>query len=445
MTRRRKIVFAQLAVIAAVPLILSAYAEGPDAGMAGVPGEATCSACHGGGSGTGSVTVTFPNGQSYAPGATQHLVVTITDNKARRWGFQLTARYAGSPSAQAGTFTPGPDGYTQLVCTQTTFRTEQFGNTCSSSSSSLPLQYIEHTPAGTRLGTTGSVTFAFDWTPPATNVGDINIYVAANAANGDGTTGGDTIHTAHYTLTAAPSNLPTITSVVNGAGFQAGIAPGSWVTIYGTNLASSTRTWRPDEIVNGQLPSQLDNVSVTIDGNRASVEYISPTQLNVQAPDDTAAGPVNVVVTDNGVASAAFSATLQQVSPAFFLWSGKYPIATRYPDNVYMGPAGLFSGVTTVPAKPADVITLWATGLGPTSPAMPSGWVVSNANPTVNIPAITVGGVAAQVLGAALSPGSAGLYQINIVVPNVSNGDQPINMQVAGVNSPSGVVLTVQN
>jgi uncharacterized protein (TIGR03437 family) len=441
MTRRRKILLAQLAIIGAVPVILYAYAQGPDAGTAGVPGETTCAACHGGGSGTGNVTVTFPNGQSYTPGVTQHLVVTITDNKARRWGFELTARQASSTTTQAGTFAP-TDGNTQLVCTQSTFRTEQFGNTCPSS---MPLEYIEHTLAGTRLGTTGSVTFAFDWKPPATDVGNINIYVAANAANGDNNTTGDTIHTAHYTLTAAQANLPTITAVVNGAGFQPGIAPGSWVTITGTNLASSTRTWRADEIVNGQLPTQLDNVSVTINGKSASVYYISPAQLNVQAPDDSATGPVNVVVTNNGATSAAFSATLAEVSPACFLWAGKDPVATRYPDNVDVGPAGLFSGVTTTPAKPGDVITLWTTGLGPTNPATPSGWVVSTAAPTVDVPSVTIGGVPAQVLGAAVSPGSAGLYQINIIVPSLPNGDQPIVVQAGGVSSPPGPVLSIQN
>jgi hypothetical protein len=104
MTRRKKILFAQVAVVAAIPIVLYAYAEGPDATLAGVPGENTCAACHGGGCGTGSVTITFSNGMSYTPGVTQHLVVTITDNKARRWGFELTARQAGNTGLQAGTF-----------------------------------------------------------------------------------------------------------------------------------------------------------------------------------------------------------------------------------------------------------------------------------------------------------------------------------------------------
>jgi len=443
MTRRKQISFAQAAVLAAVPIVLYAYAEGPDATVAGVPGESTCAACHGGGSGTGSVTVTFPSGMTYTPGAMQHLVVTITDNKARRWGFELTARQAGNTKLQAGTFAP-TDGNTQLVCTQTTFQTETWGTTCPSS---MPMEYIEHTLAGTRYGTTGSVTFAFDWTPPSTDVGSINFYVAANAANGDGGTGGDTIHTNHYTVTVVQPNLPTVNAVENGASFQPTIiAPGLWVTIKGMNLSASSRTWRPDEIVNGQLPTQLDNVSVAINGNAACVYYISPTQINVLAPDDTATGPVSVVVSNHGTVSSSFTANLQPMAPAFFQWQGtQYAVATHYPDNALVTPAGLYPTLTTTTAKPGDLIILWGTGFGPTNPATPSGQQVTTAAPLVNVPAVTVGGVSAQVIGAAISPGSAGLYQIAITVPDVPNGDEPIVVQSAGFQSPSGVNLPVQH
>ena len=89
---------------------------------------------------------------------------------------------------------------------------------------------------------------------------------------------------------------PTITSVVNGASFLPGIESGSWVTIKGTNLSNTNpgRIWTSSEIVNGNLPTSLDNTSVSIDGNPAFVYYISPTQLNVQAPNDSTTGTVKV-------------------------------------------------------------------------------------------------------------------------------------------------------
>ena len=80
MSRSRRVQLGKIAAaVAVVPVLLYAYAEGPDAGLAGVPGESTCAACHGSAGGSGSVTVTFPAGLTYAPGVKQHLVVTVSD------------------------------------------------------------------------------------------------------------------------------------------------------------------------------------------------------------------------------------------------------------------------------------------------------------------------------------------------------------------------------
>ena len=429
----------------ALPLLLLAYLSGPDAGVSGVPEEDSCTECHTGPSGSGNVTVTFPRGLTYTPGAKQHLVVNIADSAQQRWGFQLTARQANSSGTQAGTFTPGADGYTQLVCTQTNFRSEAFGNACLTNG--MALQYIEHTQIGTRLGTTGGATFEFDWTPPAASVGNLVVYVAALAANGDNTAHGDHTYTARYTLTG-PAGPPAISSggVVNAASYQPGVSAGSWVTIQGSNLAGSTRGWNAGDFVGGALPTQMDGVSVKIDGKPAYVAYISPAQINVQAPADSALGPVPVEVTYNGSTSPAGTAQLQAVSPGFFLWSGIYAVATR-PDFSRVAPAGLFDGVTTVPAKPGETIILWGTGFGATGPTVPPGVLppsnqVSNVSNTVTV---TVGNIAATVVGAALAPGNPGLYQIAVQVPDsVPDGDLAVVAQVSGVQSSSNVLLSVK-
>ena len=242
----------------------------------------------------------------------------------------------------------------------------------------------------------------------------------------------------------APSMLPTITSVVNGASFQPGIQSGSWVTIQGTNLANTNpgRTWRADEIVNGNLPTALDGVSVTIDGKPAFVEYISPGQINVQAPADSATGPVNVVVTNNGQVSSAVPAQLQTYAPAFFVYGGNSVVASHYPDYALIGNPAAVAG--TVAAKPGDVLILWATGLGPTSPATPAGVTVSGTAADATSPSTTVGGVQVPILGAVLTPGDAGLYQVAIQLPaSIPSGSLAIQVSVAGVLSPAGVVLFV--
>ncbi|HXS97447.1 MAG TPA: IPT/TIG domain-containing protein [Candidatus Limnocylindrales bacterium] len=240
---------------------------------------------------------------------------------------------------------------------------------------------------------------------------------------------------------AQPS--PAVTSVVNAAGFQPGVAANSWVTIQGTNLAPQTDDWS-HSIVNGALPTSLDGVSVTIGGKPAYVYYISPGQLNVLAPD-IAAGSTTVTVSTPGGTSTSFASTASVYGPAFFLWPDNQVVATRQ-DYSYAVKAGTFAGATTVAAKPGDVIILWGTGFGPTFPAAPVGVSVpgSGGYSTAAAPTVTIGNTPATVYGAALAPGSAGLYQIAIQVPStLADGNWPIQATIGGVTSPTGVVLSV--
>jgi hypothetical protein len=77
------------------------------------------------------------------------------------------------------------------------------------------------------------------------------------------------------------------------------IQPGSWVSIYGNNLAGPTNVW------NGNFPTSLGAVSVTIDSKPAYLWFVSPTQINLQVPDDATTGPVNAVVTTLGGSASA--------------------------------------------------------------------------------------------------------------------------------------------
>jgi uncharacterized protein (TIGR03437 family) len=108
--------------------------------------------------------------------------------------------------------------------------------------------------------------------------------------------------------------------------------------------------------------------------------------------------------------------------------------------------AGTFVGATTVAAKPGEVLILWATGFGPTMPAAPSGVSVpaSGGYSTAAAPTVTIDNTPATVYGAALAPGSAGLYQIAIQVPTtLADGDWPIQASIGGTLSPTGIVLSV--
>ena len=238
-------------------------------------------------------------------------------------------------------------------------------------------------------------------------------------------------------LATAP---PVVTSVVNGASYQPGIEAGSWVVIKGSNLSITTRPWRNSDFVNGGLPTELDGVSVTLDGKTAFVEYISPTQINVQAPSDAALGAVNVVVTNNGGVSAPAIAQLQAAAPAFFMYLGtNTAIASRLPGYASVGQP-------SAPAMPGDTLVLWGTGFGATNPAVAAGTAVTGAPVAVTAPTVTVGGMAVPVLSALLTLDSAGLYQITIQLPaNVPTGTVGVQASVGGMPSPAGVTIVVGN
>lgn len=243
---------------------------------------------------------------------------------------------------------------------------------------------------------------------------------------------------------ALPPAINTSGGVVNGASFQPGIAPDAWFTITGTNLASKTDTW-VKAIVNGKLPTALDGVSVSVGGEPAYVYYISPTQINAVAPN-LAAGAAQVIVTNSSGISSPASTTVQSARPAFFLWPGGYAVATRQDFSLAVK-NGTF-GTITVPAKPGDVIILWGTGFGPTSPATPVGVEVPSNTTynTANAVSVTVGGKAAMVFGAALAPGYAGLFQVAIQIPaSLADGDYPVIAKVLGVQSPATTLITVKS
>jgi uncharacterized protein (TIGR03437 family) len=256
----------------------------------------------------------------------------------------------------------------------------------------------------------------------------------------------DVDHGEHTPEQSAPQGAShRVFPVVNAASLQPPIVPNSWVTIFGTNLASKTDNWN-NSIVNGKLPASVDGVSVTMNGKAAYVYFISPGQINVLAPD-IVAGPVSVIVTTAAGSSAAFPSTASQYGPAFFDWPNNQPVATRQ-DYSYAAKAGTFSGAATIPAKPGEVIILWETGFGPTSPAAPAGIPVpgDKAYSTATAPAVTINASSAKVFGAALAPGAAGLYQIAIQVPTtLADGDWPIQTTIGGVQSPTGVMLSVHH
>ncbi len=151
--------------------------------------------------------------------------------------------------------------------------------------------------------------------------------------------------------------------------------------------------------------------------------------------------------------TAAASATVAAVSPAFFNWvnnaDGRNPLMALHgggPDLV--GAPGLLPGAEFTPAAPGEVVTLYGTGFGPTEPAIAAGRIPVAAANLTNAVAFTVGGIAVaaqDVLYAGASPCCAGLYQFTVRLPaDVPDGDATVTAVVQGVSTPEGPYLTVR-
>jgi len=260
------------------------------------------------------------------------------------------------------------------------------------------------------------------------------------------TTAGQKVYVNQAASGGSVSSLASLDvgGIVNAASNGPPIAPGSFVSIYGQNLADTATDWSPG-IVNGKLPTSLGGVQVLVNGKNAFISYVQPTQVNVLTPPDSAVGPVEVdVITNHGTVVAM--ANMAGISPALFTYAlqGRfYADALFGSDYAYVAAAGALPGVTSRPAKAGDYILLFATGLGQTNPPYPVGQVLTTAYPVPDLSKVSVliGGQPALVQFAGMT--YAGVFQINIQVPNgVPAGDQPIVLGVAGQASLPAVYLT---
>jgi len=219
--------------------------------------------------------------------------------------------------------------------------------------------------------------------------------------------------------------------VVNGANPKGAIAPNTWITISGPNVAETTRNSGSEDIVNGALPTRLDGVSVTVNGDPAYLSYVSPTQVNVLTATNLATGSAVVQVDNNGLVSATATIQVQALAPAFFLGTDGTHVMANHSDGTAV--------TTKSPAAPDETVWLFGTGFGPTSPATPDGMVITTPLPVVNTPVVTIGGASAQVTSANLT--SAGVYQIAVMVPSsTASGDAQVVAQVNGVTAPVGLL-----
>ena len=270
----------------------------------------------------------------------------------------------------------------------------------------------------------------FNWTPglfTLDTLNDITINPENHYANIH--TSVDPAGSARAQLAPIVSVTPTLAAAIAGNLDKNAttVSPGGLISIFGTNLTKVAVGL--DGWAGRVLPSSLNGTSVTIGGKNAAILYVGPGQINAQVPSDVAAGQQPVVVKNAVGASTALTVTVAPAAPAIFF----APVAAvlKNADFSLVGASN--------PAKAGDVLLVYATGLGATSAALPTGTLVpatTTANTTVPVTA-TIGGKSATVAYAIASPGFAGLYQVAVTVPSGVSGLSEIVLTQGTVNSNS--------
>jgi len=242
----------------------------------------------------------------------------------------------------------------------------------------------------------------------------------------------------------ADLNSPDYSSagIVNAADNKPGpLAPNTLASIYGVRLSYVTAAITSDDIHGGVLPTVLPGtgVSVLVGNIAANIYYVSPNQINFLVPAILVPGPSKLQVVLNAHSGPAVDITLAAYSPALFQIDAQNAVALQ-PDGTVI--------TAKNPAKPGDVVILYATGLGQTFPPVEYGAIFEQAAPLQQISEfkVTFDGVAAShaVEYAGIAPGFAGLYQLNIVLPKSTHANPEIRIGLGSDLSTPGIHLPVE-
>ena len=243
---------------------------------------------------------------------------------------------------------------------------------------------------------------------------------------------------------AAGAVPPTIAGAIAASAFggSPSPAPGSFIEIYGANLANTTRQWSAADFVGLQAPTSLDGVTVTVGGQSAFVCYISPGQVDALLPSGIGASRQALTVAIGNNASAPYSLDISATQPglwtpaAFHIGDLQYAAAV-FPDfKTFVAPPGTIPGALSRQAHPGETIVLLGVGFGAVTPDIPAGRIVTEPNQLVSPVTFFFGQTPVTPVYAGLMPsgGAVGLYQFNLVVPAIADDDAvPISFTLGGV------------
>ncbi len=235
----------------------------------------------------------------------------------------------------------------------------------------------------------------------------------------------------------------TSESIVNAATNEPGpLAPLGLVSLYGRELSAVTRAISPDDIRNNLLPTSLigSGVTIAIDNIAVPILFVSPQQVNFLIPGNIRTGKRSLRVVSNGRAGPNVEIQIADSSPGLFRMEEQGIIAVRVDGSLI---------TVESPATPGEVLILYAAGLGITQPAI-TGLSLPNSAAMISARAqfvVLLNDVPVPddgILYAGLTPGFAGLYQINCRIPSNAPSDPEIRLRLPGQTSPPRLHLPLR-
>ena len=215
---------------------------------------------------------------------------------------------------------------------------------------------------------------------------------------------------------------PRVASVGQAADFTGPLAPGSLATVFGSNLAPG-----PASAASVPLPTTLAGTTVRVNGDPVPLTFLNATQINFQLPAQIAPGSASLTVATAAGTSAAFSFTVVPVAPGVFQYGANRGVVQNQDYSL---------NTETNIARRGEVLTVYLTGIGATTPLVREGTVAPSSPLAVPSGAARafLGGAPARVLFLGLTPGAVGLAQANVEVPAVfARGSHPVVIELDGV------------
>ena len=247
--------------------------------------------------------------------------------------------------------------------------------------------------------------------------------------------------------------LPQGVISASAYGAFAALAPGTWMEIYGVNLATVlSQNWASGDFNGNLAPTTVGGTTVTVGGQPAFIDYVSPGQVNAQVPSNIGSGSQPVVVTTAGGGSLAFMITVNIVEPgllappSFRLKEGQY-VTALFPNGItFVLPPGAIPGVQSERAAPGDTIVFYGVGFGTVTPDSPAGQIVTQQNKLATDFQVSFAGVPAKVTFSGLTGGFLGLYQFDVVVPDIAASDSvPFTFSLGGNAGTQTLLIAIEN